>query len=112
MPLYSNWEEFYTVVTTGVSTGTGNDMSREREQKLIDLMYEIGIKAYWWYETNPDVTTEQVANWVTGALRDCGFNVKPMGCAWGVLDNNHPYIKVNDSEDTGGITIVSANRPD
>jgi hypothetical protein len=111
--LYSNWEEFFTVVTTGVSTGTGNEMSYDRQQKLIHLMFEIAIKAYWWADTNPDVEPDQIADWVRKALRDSGFNVSDgIGSSWGELNRQSPYISPDDSENTGGISIVSAERPD
>lgn len=85
------------------------DLDIKLQQQLIDLMFEVAIKAYGWAKTNPDVTNEQIATWVKdAALRDSGFNVEPRGSSWGILDPKQPYL--NDSNE--GIEIVSASRPD
>jgi hypothetical protein len=62
-----------------------NPSQLESEQKLIDLMYEIAMKAYEWHAHNDDVTMPDIAQWVTNALRSCGYETMPCGSAWGVL---------------------------
>jgi hypothetical protein len=86
-------------------------MSREKEQGLIDLMFEIAIKAYGWNKTNPDVEMEDIAKWVRVAVRAQGINLsEPIGSSWGVIDRNRPYIKAGGDGDS--IEIDSEQRPD
>lgn len=58
-------------------------MNREREQLLIDIMFEIAVRVqmgqlYW-------SSREAAANYVAETLRGCGFDTSPMGMSWGVL---------------------------
>jgi hypothetical protein len=61
----------------------------EREQKLVDICFELVLVA-----TDPECkksfdssTQEQRAAWVAEQLRGCGFNTSPSGFSWGVLEN-------------------------
>lgn len=58
--------------------------TRSNEQKLIDIMFQIGLTIHnneWFQEK----TNEEVAEWIANQLRECGFDTQPMGCSWGVL---------------------------
>lgn len=61
-------------------------MSRIKEQKLIDICFEIAMTIH----SNPDfvnqTTQEQLAEWVRRQLEICGFKTIPIGASWGVLD--------------------------
>lgn len=69
---------------------------RSREQKLIDIMFQIGLmihspcnregdnKAERWFAT---ASQEDVANWIAEQLRGCGFDTEPVGMSWGKLKN-------------------------
>jgi hypothetical protein len=57
----------------------------QSEQHLIDLMYEIALKSYEWHANNDSVSREEIAKWVTSALRSAGYETMPMGSSWGVL---------------------------
>ena len=85
-------------------------MYRSREQHLIDLMFEVGLKAYDWHKTNPNVDREEVARWIGGALRGSGFDVSaPVGSSWGRLISHEDLnIRANT---TGSIRLDIANRP-
>lgn len=58
--------------------------SYKDKQKLIDIMFQIGLTIH----TDPyfkDKTEYEVVTWIAGQLRDCGFDTEPMGASWGVL---------------------------
>lgn len=59
-------------------------MERKNEQKLIDIMFQIGLTIHnnKWFK---DKTDEEVANWIAEQLRKTGFDTIPMGSSWGVL---------------------------
>lgn len=59
--------------------------AREREQKLIDLTFEMVIRAAY---LPADVSKEARAEWVAGHLRDNGFDTEPRGLSWSVLKND------------------------
>ena len=85
-------------------------MNRTIEQRLVDLMFEIGLKSYEWHKNNPNVTREQITDWVRGALNGAVFTAArhvsgPIGSSWGVIQDYIP-------EEQRGIHIESANRPD
>jgi hypothetical protein len=59
---------------------------RSNEQKLIDIMFEIGlmIHTHTWFK---DKDNEEVCEWIRGQLDGCGFHTEPCGSSWGVLIN-------------------------
>ena len=65
--------------------GMNGSQMINREQKLIDIMYEIGLTIHTnkWFKNK---SQEEVAEWISGQLRGCGFKVSPCGASWGVLD--------------------------
>lgn len=63
-----------------------------REQKLIDIMFEIAQFSYQWDRSNTDEIAnyynegrEKHMEWVAEQLRSCGFDTQPVGMSWGVL---------------------------
>ena len=55
---------------------------RSREQKLIDIMFEIVVR----FGSNAlGSSREAKAAWLSSKLKDSGFETKPMGMSWGVL---------------------------
>lgn len=63
-----------------------------REQKLIDIMFEIAQASYRWDRNDTDEITsyynegrEKHMEWVAEQLRSCGFDTRPVGMSWGVL---------------------------
>jgi hypothetical protein len=64
--------------------------TESNEQKLIDLMFEIGIKGYGWgYDCHSKNASkknnEQIADWIAKGLMDIGFETTPIGSSWGKL---------------------------
>ena len=56
-----------------------------REQKLIDIIFQIALTMWScsnWFESK---TQEEVCDWVREQLKECGFNTVPLGSSWGVL---------------------------
>jgi hypothetical protein len=61
---------------------------QSQQQKLIDLMFELAIKAReWTTEFDYIGSKKQTAHWVADILRECGFDTAPCGMSWGVLKN-------------------------
>ena len=62
-------------------------MSKEREQKLIDLMFSIAmIMNDKEVRKNFDkMSNDELAAWVTKQLSNSGFETKPCGSCWGML---------------------------
>lgn len=56
-----------------------------REQKLIDIMFDIVMTMHDYPKSFENATREQKAEWVAKQLRGCGFDTIPMGSSWGVL---------------------------
>ena len=57
---------------------------KSNEQKLIDIMFEIGLMIHnneWFNEKS----NEEVAEWIREQLKMCGFDTKPIGSSWGAL---------------------------
>ena len=54
------------------------------EQKLIDIMFQIGLmihnNSYFKNKTN-----EEVCAWIRSQLEQCGFETMPLGSSWGIL---------------------------
>ena len=60
-------------------------MAIDREQKLVDIAYEVAMTIkdnsdYW-----KGKTSEEIATWVSRQLRQCGFDTQPVGSSWGKL---------------------------
>ena len=60
-------------------------MSKEREQKLIDILFEVAMTLN--SSTFPDMTREELAEWIRRQLKGCGFPTTPIGSSWGILDD-------------------------
>jgi hypothetical protein len=63
-----------------------------REQKLIDIMFEVAQASYHWNRDKDGITRylnegerENHMEWVAEQLRLCGFDTQQMGMSWGVL---------------------------
>jgi len=54
-----------------------------KEQKLVDIMFQVAFAAAGGGQGK---SQEEIAAWVAGQLRDCGFPTTPVGSSWGVLD--------------------------
>jgi hypothetical protein len=59
---------------------------KSKEQKLVDICFQCAIMVHM----NPKgcftgKTNEDIANWVSNQLRQCGFETHPIGMSWGVL---------------------------
>ncbi len=57
--------------------------NRKREQNLVDIIFEVGMKAH--AREFGDASREAVAGWIAAQLKQCGFDTRPMGLSWGVL---------------------------
>ena len=58
---------------------------RSTEQLLIDIIFGVAVTINSSKEYFRDKTNDEVAEWVAGQLRACGFDTEPMGASWGVL---------------------------
>jgi hypothetical protein len=58
------------------------------EQKLIDIMFQIGIMIHE-HPSFRKMDREEVAKWISAQLNRCGFVVEPCGSSWGVLTEIH-----------------------
>ena len=60
---------------------------RSKNQKLIDICFQLVMTRHDpEFRTHFDsLSREQVAEWVSTQLRDCGFDTAPCGMSWGVL---------------------------
>lgn len=56
-----------------------------REQKLVDICFEVALRIHAHPEIFTPKTTEEVATWVAQQLNQCGFPTTPVGASWGVL---------------------------
>ena len=57
---------------------------KNNEQKLIDIIFEIGLMIHdnEWFNGK---SNEEVAEWIREQLKLCGFDTKPIVSSWGVL---------------------------
>ena len=55
---------------------------RSKEQQLVDIMYQIAMTSAQYLHGK---SNEEIAEWVSKQLRDCGFDTEPRGASWGVL---------------------------
>ncbi len=67
-------------------------MATEREQKLVDICFQIGLMMSSPGKDRSDQpydfskwTIEEKTEWIAKTLRECGFPTKPCGSLWGVL---------------------------
>lgn len=58
-----------------------------REQKLVDIMFQIAIMVHC-DDRFAKRDSEGVAEYVRGQLKECGFPVEPVGMSHGVLQPN------------------------
>lgn len=56
----------------------------EREQKLVDICFELVITARDWKDFQSK-SYEEIAEYVANNLRGCGFDTEPCASSWGVL---------------------------
>lgn len=61
-------------------------MATPREQKLVDIMFQVAMVAA---EHLHGKTDEEIAEWVRQQLDGCGFPTTPIGSSWGHLTDNH-----------------------
>lgn len=83
-------------------------MSYEREQKLIDICFELVLttqQSKFWFQ---DKGTEEVMEWVADQLHYCGFPTHPVGGSWGKLERNN--IISNPVLNEGAILSNTKNR--
>ena len=77
-------------------------MPRSREQKLIDLVFEIAqisARSYSSVKSPDDYTKhhrESHMLWVARQLRNNGFDTVPVGMSWGVLKQQNDSITTCD----------------
>lgn len=61
--------------------------AKEQNQKLIDICFSIVSSLSYnpmWLST---ISHEDAMKWVAETLRNCGYDTKPMGVSWGVLED-------------------------
>lgn len=51
---------------------------------MIDIVFEVGMRAH--SLQIEQASREAVAEWIADQLRQCGFNTRPQGMSWGVLE--------------------------
>ena len=56
-----------------------------REQKLVDIIFDMVLILRENTEWLKNTTREEAAEWAAHQLRECGFDTQPMGSSWGVL---------------------------
>ena len=86
-------------------------MSREREQKLVDLMFSMAITLAD-PNTSRRKSPDDVRAWVVERLRQNGFPTRPVGMSWGVLvaEDERPIPPENKSlRSWDEIKNISAN---
>ena len=60
---------------------------RSKEQKLVDICFEMAITLQMNQEWLKKQSREDVADWVADILKKNGFPTTPCGMCWGVLTN-------------------------
>ena len=70
-----------------------------REQKLIDALFEIAMVIRFKPECFQDHDTESLARWIRRQLRGLGFYTAPLGCSWGVLMPKEQAEKIEREEE-------------
>lgn len=59
--------------------------TRSTEQKLVDIIFEIGIVTREHSDYFNKISREEYADWIANQLRKNGFETTPRGLSWGVL---------------------------
>lgn len=59
-------------------------MATAREQKLVDIMFSVGLLLHQ-ERSFRKMSTQEVAEWIARQLKLMGFDTTPVGCSWGVL---------------------------
>ncbi len=57
-------------------------VSKDAQQKLVDLMFEIALKSA---ESMGSASRDTIASWVRDALAVQGYRTEPIGSSWGVI---------------------------
>lgn len=65
-----------------------------REQKLVDISFQLVYTALENAEHFKSKTQEERMEWVAKQLRDCGFYTIPSGASWGVLVDKDRYEEI------------------
>jgi hypothetical protein len=60
-------------------------MSESREQKLIDICFQLVMTLHNHQDFLASKSRDEIAAWVANTYRDCGFPTTPIGSSWGVL---------------------------
>ena len=63
-------------------------MHTRNEQKLVDSCYQIADTVRRHPDYFGEMSTEEVAAWVSKQLDDCGFKTIPIGASWGMLTDS------------------------
>lgn len=63
-------------------------MVENREQKLVDIMFQIGLMLSSPLYKMRDLPEEEKASWIVKQLEACGFPTYPSGMSWGVLHDS------------------------
>jgi hypothetical protein len=63
-------------------------MSIARQQKLVDICFEIGLLVNdpKYRSKFRKLSQEELAQYVADQLNKCGFPTQPLGLSWGILD--------------------------
>lgn len=70
-----------------------------KEQKLIDLMFEVALTVRDRCVASIGAPTrEEVTVWVSDWLRQSGFEMRPSGSAWGVLDKAPVHVSAPQAQ--------------
>ncbi len=88
----------------GMVVFKGSDV--EKQNKLIDIMFAIGMMFRDQHEWLGQQNYEQVAAYIARQLAGCGFYTHPCGVSWGIL------CEAPIEEPSRGIELVSAGRPE
>jgi hypothetical protein len=62
-----------------------SEMPSDREQKLVDIMFQVAFAARG-DKTLQGMNQDVFAMWIADQLRQCGFPNKPCGMSWAVLE--------------------------
>ena len=64
-------------------------MTTSREQKLVDICFEIGLTVADHSKFFKQKSKKDIAQWIANQLKQCGFSTTPMGMSWGVLTDGN-----------------------
>ena len=60
-------------------------MATEREQKLVDIMFQTALMIHK-NKGFDEMNAEELTGWVARQLEQCGFPTTPVGSSWGKLN--------------------------